>query len=185
MSWWQQPGAGMSSQVALHERSGDSVEDLMTIHLRPMIETEYPDWSRASTASYAADKERVLGIAADQANLLAEESSARLLPEGLNTPGHHVFVIESEQSGDVGHLWINVSTEWDVTSAFVYDVEIAENFRGQGFGKASILALEPVARGLGATKIALHVFGDNDAAIGLYTATGFRVTDLSMSKDLC
>lgn len=158
--------------------------DLMMVRLRPMIESEYQDWSRASTSGYAADKERVLGISADQASLLAQESFARLLPEGLHTRGHHVFVIEDEEFGDVGYLWIHVSTEWEVTSAFIYDIEIAERFRGQGFGKASMLALEPVARGLGATKIALHVFGDNDTAIGLYKATGFRVTDLSLSKEL-
>ncbi len=44
--------------------------------------------------------------------------------------------------------------------------------------------LEEVLRPEGITHIGLHVFGDNTRAQALYTKQGYRITGISMQKEI-
>ena len=68
--------------------------------------------------------------------------------------------------------------------AFVYDIAIHEDRRGQGYGRAAMLACAERARELGAHSVGLHVFGRNTVARGLYTSLGFQEPDVTMSLPL-
>jgi RimJ/RimL family protein N-acetyltransferase len=59
-----------------------------------------------------------------------------------------------------------------------------EEFRGKGYGAASLALLEEKARQLGKTRIALHVFGHNLRAQKLYQSAGYVTTNISMAKNL-
>ncbi len=68
--------------------------------------------------------------------------------------------------------------------AFVYDFLIYDEFRRQGYGTQTLLALEAKAKELGVDKIALNVFAHNHIARALYEKTGFEVTGIYMTKRL-
>lgn len=84
----------------------------------------------------------------------------------------------------LGWMWFSVKTERGVTSAFVLDLEIIPEFRRQGIASTAMGLLEVEAKMLGASKVALHVFGQNTGARDLYAKAGYRVTDYSMAKDI-
>lgn len=72
--------------------------------------------------------------------------------------------------------------EAENNKAFIAENFINENARGQGYGKAAMLAVEAQAKERGLKSIELHVFGFNDTAIGLYRSLGFESTDIIMAK---
>ncbi|HEU5369826.1 MAG TPA: GNAT family N-acetyltransferase, partial [Ktedonobacterales bacterium] len=65
-----------------------------------------------------------------------------------------------------------------------YDVRIDEAFRRRGYASQAFLELEHKARNLGAARISLHVFGNNHAAIDMYTKLGYEPTNVLMAKTL-
>jgi len=68
--------------------------------------------------------------------------------------------------------------------AFIFDFVINEQYRGKGFGKKTLLALDEKLEKMGATSIALHVFGYNTTAFELYKKMGYKVTNINMRKKL-
>lgn len=109
----------------------------------------------------------------------------QLLPKGIDTPDNFLFsIVERAGRTRVGTLWYSVELSRPVRAAFVYDLLIFEPYRGQGYGRATLLALEEHARRLGVEKIALHVFAGNAVARALYERVGYETTDLVMAKRL-
>jgi ribosomal protein S18 acetylase RimI-like enzyme len=152
------------------------------IELRPLAQADYERWRAETVASYAA--ERVAAGNWTQAESLAkaEESFAKLLPDGPATPGQHLFSLwlVAEQR-HVGVVWFHVRAN---QVAFIYDLVIDEAYRGKGLGKPAMAAMEAEMRRLGATSSALHVFGHNTAARRLYESCGYAITNIDMSKRL-
>ena len=153
------------------------------VSLRKMTEAEFDVWKAYSIGEYAKDKMQALGIDKAEALKLSQESFAFLAKDGIATADNHFFMIIRE-SEVLGWLWFALKSEWGVTSAFVYDLEVKPEYRRQGVAAAAMLLLENKARGLGATKIALHVFGQNTGARELYAKVGYQITDYSMAKIL-
>ena len=58
--------------------------------------------------------------------------------------------------------------------SWIYDVEVAAEFRGKGYGRAAMIIGERAALDAGDTHLALNVFGDNEVAIRLYESMGYR-----------
>ncbi len=153
--------------------------------LVPMRAEFYPAYLEAAIAAYAEDKAAAGGWPPDDAPALSRAEFARLLPQGLATPRHHLFEILEAPGGDhVGVLWVAEVAENGVRFAFVYDLEIAPARRRRGHATRALAALEPIARGLGLSHVGLHVFGHNPGALALYRKAGFAVTDLNMVKRL-
>ncbi len=152
--------------------------------LRPMTEAEFQAFYQSSRQSYAADKVATIGMSADEADRLAAESFARLVPDGLATKDAHFYMAEDAAGAVVGWLWFNIRRDWGMTECFIFDIAVHEPHRRQGHAAAMLKALEPLAASLGATSIGLHVFGWNDGAIELYRKAGFAVTDLNMSMKI-
>ena len=91
----------------------------------------------------------------------------------------------TEASGDdVGMLWLAVQEQGGVTKAFVFDVQIYEPFRRQGYGTAAFQAMEEKVNDLGLDTITLHVFGSNHPAREMYKKLGYVETDVMMAKQL-
>ena len=154
------------------------------VTLEPMTAEAFERWYRGAIASYAADKVRVGTWPEDEAMDRSARAFAALLPDGRATAGHELRSIVTEAGEVVGVLWFATTDELAGDIAFIYDIEIDEAFRGRGYGRAAMLALEPLARSLGFASIGLHVFGDNEVARNLYRSTGYRETDVTMRKDL-
>ncbi len=115
----------------------------------------------------------------------AKETHEKLLPQGVNTKDHFLFVIETpEETQSIGVIWFFVDHDKTPPSGFIYDLIIYELYRRHGFGKQAMLALEDKARELGLTSLALHVFDDNTPAKALYMSLGYQVKSLNMKKVL-
>ena len=151
--------------------------------LRKMTEAEFDDWKAYSIGEYAKDKMQALGISEAEALTLSAESFAFLAKDGIATSDNHFFMIVRD-GVVLGWLWFAMKSEWGVTSAFVYDLEVKAEYRRQGVAAAAMILLEDKARAFGASKIALHVFGQNTGARDLYTKVGYQITDYSMAKNL-
>jgi ribosomal protein S18 acetylase RimI-like enzyme len=151
--------------------------------LRPMEPSDYAIWMPRLRREYINDKIRANGYTLVEATKVGDESFARLLPEGLSTQNHFFFVAQ-DQSQTVGYAWIHTRPIGGEIQSYIYDVVVEEEARGKGFGRKLMLALETKSKELGASRLALHVFGFNERAIKLYQSLGFETTDLSMEKRL-
>ncbi len=143
----------------------------------------YLDWS---VKNYADEKVRAGTWPADDALRRSREEFSHLLPAGRKSDNMHLFkMVEGDTSAKVGILWVGISGgNQDYGGAFIWDIMVYPEFRGKGYGKGALAALESKVRQLGAHRITLHVFGHNTTAIGLYRKSGYLVTDLIMSKEL-
>ena len=154
------------------------------VTLEPMSLEAWEQWRSAAVRGYAADKVRVGTWPAEGAEARSEREFADLLPEGLATPGHELRSIVNEAGEVVGTLWFGPLREASRGTCFIWDIEVLAEARGRGYGRAALVALEPIARDLGYDAIGLHVFGDNQVARNLYRSSGYVETDVMMRKTL-
>ncbi|MFI5261495.1 MAG: GNAT family N-acetyltransferase [Candidatus Limnocylindrales bacterium] len=155
-----------------------------TVMLQPMTADEWEVWGVGSIAAFAADMVRLRRWPAAEAEARATAQFKQILPAGRETPGHEFRSIVAEAGETVGYLWFGPHDGGGPSAAFIWDLVIDAAFRGRGYGRAALLALEPVARELGYDAIRLHVFGDNEVARLLYRSSGYLETDVSMLKRL-
>ena len=148
--------------------------------VRPLRDDEYDAFIERGLAFYVEDMVRA-GVDRDVAQAKADRDLPLLLPDGLATPGHSMFAIEDE-GRFAGYLWLCDRDGELGHSLFVYAVEIDEEFRGRGLGRAAMVFAEEEARRLGIGKVALNVFGGNDVARRLYLDLGYTETAVHMEK---
>jgi RimJ/RimL family protein N-acetyltransferase len=158
-----------------------------TTRLQPMRESAYPAYLGAAVAGYAADNVNAGRWPAAGALERSRDEFATLLPLGLATPDHYLFeLFGGDAAAPVGWLWVALERRGGSasTSAFVYDIEIEPSQRRRGHARRALQALEPWVNALGAQRLGLHVFADNEGAQALYRQLGFRVTGLNLDKPL-
>ncbi len=154
------------------------------ITLEPMTAEAWDAWHDSSVRDYAVEKVRAGTWTADEAQARSEADFASLLTDGLATPGHELRSIVTEAGEVVGALWFAPLREIGSGECFIYDIVVNEDARGHGYGRAAMMALEPLAKSLGYDRIGLHVFGDNKVARELYRTSGYVETDVMMRKTL-
>jgi len=143
--------------------------------------SELTGWINESRVQYI--EERVAaGDSRSEAEENANSSIERRFPSGSPAPGQLIGRLVS--SGQViGFLWIGM-TESDPERWWIWDVQIDEKFRGQGYGRQAMLLAESLAREEGALTMGLNVFGNNTVARSLYSSLGYEETAVQMRKDL-
>ena len=134
---------------------------------------------------YAAEHVAVGNWTEDEAPRRAADETAALLPQGVDTPGVLMLMAETPDGDVVGLLWLVLERRPGTGGgAWIYDIEIVPERRGQGFGRALLAAAEREAASHGAASIGLNVFGTNAVARSLYESAGYRVATIQLSKDL-
>ncbi|WEH32534.1 GNAT family N-acetyltransferase [Streptomyces sp. AM 4-1-1] len=182
---------GLAAVLGYAERSRNMLKRLPgtppalpdTVTARPMSDEEYARWDRASRVAYAQNWIDQ-GVPEDQARRKSDLDHSTNLPDGLATEGAHMHVLLREDRV-VGHVWVarhGVTAE--DTVAYVFDVEVREEHRGQGHGRALMLQAENIALASGERRIGLHVFADNVPALRLYESLGYEPTMYNLAKDL-
>lgn len=153
------------------------------LRLRPMTQEEYDVWRERSEREYAGEIAVSRDLDPEAAAAASAGEFAQLLPDGLASPDMHLFtaVVDDEPAG-IG--WFELRQRASGVSAWIFDIRLDEDRRGQGLGRRLLDALHDAARDLGATTMTLNVFGDNTAAIRLYESSGYAVTAQQMRKDL-
>jgi ribosomal protein S18 acetylase RimI-like enzyme len=155
------------------------------LRLRPMTGDEYAAYRTRSEQDYAEEMAASGQLDLAAAVERAAVQFAELLPEGLDSPGMHLWTAEVGDPGrPVGIGWIELRRRTSGVSAWIYDISVEADRRGQGLGRGLVEALHEQARGLGATTIGLNVFGHNTAAIRLYDSLGYAVTAQQMKREL-
>jgi ribosomal protein S18 acetylase RimI-like enzyme len=155
------------------------------LRLRPIRDDELPAFIEHGKAQYARDMIEHAGLDPELAQKKTDQDWARLLPNGQAPAGHHLYVVEDEVGQRVGDLWFaERSNDFDGTGAFVYSIEIAEEFRGKGYGRETMELLEDEVRAAGLDRISLNVFGGNEVARSLYRSLGYAETAVMMRKEL-
>ncbi|PJH93197.1 GNAT family N-acetyltransferase [Bacillus sp. SN1] len=156
----------------------------MTIILTPMQTEEFRSYLTYTTKHYAEEKVKAGTWQPEDALHLSKQTFSNLLPKGLETLHHHVWSLTLNEKESVGWLWIHAEPEHPQKEAYIYDFGLYEPYRGKGYAKQALTALEQTARSMGIRKLSLHVFAHNQTARKLYERTGFQETDVVMSKKL-
>ncbi|MEF9902662.1 GNAT family N-acetyltransferase [Streptomyces sp. P9-A2] len=145
---------------------------------RPMTDAEFGPWSARSEAEYARDWiER--GVPETEARAKAAKDHAALLPDGRDSEGMLLSVLEHEGTS-VGTLWLAVRGE----QAYVFDVEADAAHRGRGYGRSLMLLAEAQSIAAGKRAVGLNVFAGNTPAERLYISLGYGTRRYAMYKHL-
>jgi len=153
-----------------------------TVRLAPMDADRLPAWIEAGKADYRADRIRA-GESVDRATDEAEQTYAAWFAHGAPAPDHLVRDVVSGEA-IVGSLWVGPQSIGRTDDWWVWNVEIAEEFRGRGFGRRAMELAEDLVREHGGTTLGLNVFGFNTGARRLYESLGYDVAAVRMSKAL-
>ncbi|MBT2447256.1 GNAT family N-acetyltransferase [Streptomyces sp. ISL-43] len=145
---------------------------------RPMAEAEFETWLAGALEGYAQSWIG-RGMPAEAAHAKSVTDHESLLPRGLATEGVSFGVLEAA-GAPVGTVWVAPSGE----DSYVFDVAVAEEHRGRGYGRDLMLLAERTALAAGHRVLGLHVFTDNTPALRLYESLGYRPTNLNYAKNL-
>jgi ribosomal protein S18 acetylase RimI-like enzyme len=189
--WRRMFGQRDSQQVAQAESQAQPSEQLEgasarsqtpAVTFRPMTEAEYQQLRSWLDEDYAQDVAKAMAMSLEEGREAAQKQLAELLPAGLSSEGHHFWKITAPDGAAVGDLWVQIGPAKG--RAFIYFIGIDEAFRGKGYGRAAMQAIEAEVRPLGATRIDLSVFGDNATAIHLYQSLGYQIQAMGMRKPI-
>ena len=135
--------------------------------------------------SYADDMHRLGGVPVDEAREKSRRSMAELFPDGQPADGNQLWRAQDPDGATVGILWLARRDDGaGEPYAWIYDIEVEESRRGQGWGRLLMQAAERISREWGLRSLRLNVFGDNATARNLYRSQGFREQAVQMAKDL-
>jgi ribosomal protein S18 acetylase RimI-like enzyme len=150
-----------------------------------MTPVEFEAFREQAIRNYADENVRAGYWHSSEAIRRSIEAYQKLLPDGIATEGHHIFVARDAQSEEaVGYIWLNVEKDAAIPSGFIFAVFIYEQFRERGYGAMMMKAIEVKASALGLKRLMLHVFAQNPVAIHLYESIGYSITSLNMMREL-
>jgi ribosomal protein S18 acetylase RimI-like enzyme len=155
------------------------------VRLRPMTDQEFETFIERLLPDYAQEHVRAGSFPEAEALDRARQQVNELVPDGVRTKDQYLYVIEDEAGENaVGILWFARQDRGAGPTAFVYDIEIHDQFRRRGYASQAFRLLEDRVRELGLSTISLHVFGSNTAAREMYRKLGYEETHIEMSKTI-
>lgn len=157
---------------------------MKSVKFAELDEEEYSKWLKHAIEDYAQEKAKAGNFKKENALESSRKEFEGLLPKGRFSEDNYLYTIQDQETHrNVGVIWFKTKVE-DPKAAFIYDIEIKEDLRGNGYGAAALLLLEQEVKKFGKSKISLHVFGHNANAIRLYERLGYATTNILMSKVL-
>ncbi len=155
------------------------------MELVPLTTTEFPSFLKRTIQGFADECVDVGRWQVDEALAHSKKLVEADLPQGLETPNHHIFnLYDQAQKEIVGYVWLEVMTKDDLPTVFINDIEINTMHRRKGYASKAFELVELFAKENDINRVALHVFKSNTAAQALYQKLGFQVTGLNMLKNL-
>ena len=155
------------------------------VTLIPIEQADFEIFLEQEIVEYAQDKVKSGNWLAEGALEKSRAEFMNLLPDGPQTKDQFVFTILDEQTHQkLGVLWVQVKLDEPRRRAFICDFVIEPQFRGQGFGKQALQALDKNLGEMNVESVSLHVFAHNTTAIALYEKMGYSVTNLYMGKKI-
>lgn len=155
------------------------------ITLTPIEQSDFEAFLEQEIVEYAQDKVKSGNWLAETAIEKSRTEFMNLLPDGLQTKDQFIFtILDKPSQTKLGVLWVQVKMDETPRRAFINDFVIQPQFRGQGFGKQALQALDIKMEEMNVESIMLHVFAHNTTAISLYEKMGYEVTNLYMRKSV-
>lgn len=148
-----------------------------------MTDEELVAYLSEAVDRYAAER-MASGEPANVATRIAAEQTTQLFPGGRPSSGHLLLRIVDDQGGAIGMLWVGPRDPVAPAAWWVWYLEIDEEQRGKGYGRAAMELAETEAKAHGATELGLNVFGHNTVARSLYESLGYAPTTINMRKVL-
>jgi len=154
------------------------------VTLRKMTEFEFESFRAKLVTEYAAANVSAGRWSAEEAEEKSAAQTKELLPQGVDSP--RVLLMAAENSGGekVGHVWVGLDRQGSAGGAWIYDIEVIEDHRGKGYGRAILHAAEQETLKNGVSSIGLNVFGTNIVARSLYESAGYEITTQQMQKEI-
>lgn len=155
------------------------------VNLRPLRQEEFAAYCDYFIADYAQEMVSNYGYPLADARLRAEQELQHAFPAGPEHGAHTLLCIEVEvdqQPQVAGYLWHCLQPAEQTT--FIYDVYVADAYRGAGVGKQAFALLEQQLHAQGIQQIKLRVAYHNPRALKLYQTLGFVITGYNMSKQI-
>ena len=155
------------------------------VALARIEQRDFEEFLEKAIHDYAQEKIISGNWMADEALEKSRAEFMSLLPDGLQTKDQFVYsVLDEDTNLSIGVLWVQVKMGEFHRKAFICDFVIQPEFRGNGFGKQALQALDKKLKEMGVTSVSLHVFAHNTNAIALYEKAGYKATNLYMGKEL-
>ena len=156
-----------------------------SIALRELEDDELAEYVVRLEREYAVEMHRQGGVPLEEALEQSRQSTQELFPGGRPAEGNRLWFALDDAGERVGVLWL-AHRQAGTTSAhaWIYDIEVEPERRGQGWGRRLMQEAERITREWGLTSLRLNVFGDNEVARGLYRSQGFREQNVIMTKAL-
>jgi ribosomal protein S18 acetylase RimI-like enzyme len=159
--------------------------EVLQMSVRKMTSAEYDIFHQHTIIEYARAHSSVGSWSEEDALENSKQAIEELLPDRESTEKMLVLTALDAGGVSIGYLWIGLQRRGGSPGeAWIYDIELYEEFRGKGYGRALLAVAEKEVKNLGAKKLGLNVFGNNSVARHLYDSAGFTTTALQMSKDL-
>lgn len=175
--------AGATMSCRLDPEAPVGVAGSPRVELRQMTAEEYVVFRPRLEADYAANIARAAAVPAAEARLEAADDLAALLPRGRLSEGHLLWTAY-DGPVRVGEVWVQLRERSDGLHAFGYQLEVREELRRNGYGRAVVEAALHACRQRGAVSAGLSVFGSDDGARRIYEQAGFDLTAQTMTKPL-
>lgn len=150
------------------------------VKLDPIQQEDFERFLEREIGEYAKDHVRNGNWPAEGSLERSKKEFEHYLPDGNHSKDQYIWSILDEADNKIGVLWVQVKEG----KAFIFDFVIDETFRGKGFGKQALAAMDEKLRSMNAESVGLHVFGDNISAQELYKKMGFVITNIQMQKKL-
>jgi RimJ/RimL family protein N-acetyltransferase len=150
------------------------------VKLEPIQQEDFELFLEREIREYAADHVRNGNWSPDGALERSKTEFEHYLPDGIHSKDQYLYSIIIEANDKIGILWVQVKDQ----KAFIFDFVIDEAFRGKGYGKQALTAMDEKLRSMNVESVELHVFGDNITAQELYKKAGFKITGIHMKKTL-
>jgi ribosomal protein S18 acetylase RimI-like enzyme len=150
------------------------------VKLEPIQQGDFDLFLERGIREYAADHVRNGDWPAEGALERSKKEFEHYLPDGIHSKDQYLYSIIDDGGNKIGVVWVQVKGQ----KAFIFDFVIDEAFRGKGYGKQSLIALDEKLKSMNVESVGLHVFGDNIVAQELYKKAGFQITNIHMKKEL-
>ncbi|ODG94090.1 hypothetical protein BED47_02380 [Gottfriedia luciferensis] len=144
-----------------------------------MNHQDFQRFLEIATVNFANDKVKNGSWKEETALEQSKAAFQSLLPEGENTENNYLknIVLNEEK---IGYIWYSINIKQVPNYAYLYEILIYPEYRGQGFGKESMRMCIKEINELGVDEVCLHVFGHNQSALNLYQQLGFEITDYNL-----
>jgi ribosomal protein S18 acetylase RimI-like enzyme len=150
------------------------------VKLEPIQQEDFERFLERGIREYAEDHVRNGNWPAEGALEKSRKEFEHYLPDGIHSKDQYLYSIIDDSGNKIGVLWVQVKDQ----KAFIYDFIIEEAFRGKGYGKQALMAMDEILKSMNVESVGLHVFGDNITAQELYKKMGYQITGIHMKKIL-